>query len=271
MSILEQYMYTYERKSKSRWGKILWHAFCSKVKKSEIIKTEKGIMKKISFLLICLAFAFQLNAQDGNKKNIHRSQPWMVHGIAQDFELLDVWEYPISADKTKNQDFSYFLEVIQQPTKNSVSSYFSIRYWLARFLMALRLYLGDAFDLDENINSLPIPGSKETSVKDRLSTEDRKRFLTEMSGEGAQNLGIWRIVYLCENEMLAEHSNDTVHVLMHFGWIHKSGDYYTAQLAVYAKPRGELGRLYMQLIMPFRHLVIYPVMMKEVKKRWDNR
>lgn len=70
--------------------------------------------------------------------------------------------------------------------------------------------------------------------------------------------------------MLIELSNNTVHVLMHAGWVHKSGNYYTAQLAVYAKPRGILGEFYMKLIMPFRHMIVYPAMIEEVKKRWDT-
>ena len=30
-----------------------------------------------------------------------------------------------------------------------------------------------------------------------------------------------------------------------------------------------MGKLYMQLIMPFRQVIVYPTMMEEVKKRWD--
>jgi hypothetical protein len=56
---------------------------------------------------------------------------------------------------------------------------------------------------------------------------------------------------------------------MHLGWVHKYGNYYTAQLAVYAKPRGDFGEFYMQLIMPFRRVIVYPTMMEEVKKRWE--
>ncbi len=70
--------------------------------------------------------------------------------------------------------------------------------------------------------------------------------------------------------MLIELLNNTVHALMHAGWVHKSGNYYTAQLAVYAKPRGAMGELYMNLIMPFRREIIYPVLMEEVKKRWEE-
>jgi hypothetical protein len=225
-------------------------------------------MRRISFIFFSLALVFSGQTQNIHTKT-HNSHPWKVHEIAKDFELLDLWEFPILADKTRNQDFSLFLKIMQQLPKNSVTGFFSIRHLTARFLVFLRVYLGEMFGLDKNINSLPIPGSSETSIKERLSVEDQKRSLAETSEEGTQTEGIWRTVYLYENEMLTEHSNDTVHALMHFGWVHKYGNYYTAQLAVYAKPRGNLGDFYMKLIMPFRHVIVYPVMMEEVKKRWD--
>jgi SAM-dependent methyltransferase len=204
-------------------------------------------------------------------KKKHYSQPWKVHEIAQDFELLDVWEIPILADKTKDQDFSCFLEVMRSSALEDTYRFFSIRHLAARFLVALRMYLGETFDLDKNINSLPIPGSYETSMRERLSAADLKKSLADSIGEGTQTEGIWRTVYLYENEMLTEHSNDTVHALMHLGWVHKYGNYYTAQLAVYAKPRGNFGEFYMQLIMPFRRVIVYPTMMEEIKKRWDTQ
>ena len=226
-------------------------------------------MRRASILIFSLAIVFFVHAQNIHKET-HYSHPWKVHEIAKDFELLDVWEFSILADKTQNHDFSFFLKVMQQSSKQSVRSYFSIKYLIARFLVSLRVFLGEMFGLDKNINSLPIPGSTETSIKDRLSVEDRKRSLVESSEERAQNNAIWRTVYLYENEMLTELSNDTVHTLMHLGWVHKSGNYSTAQLAVYAKPRGNLGIFYMKLIMPFRHVIVYPAMMEEVKKRWEE-
>jgi hypothetical protein len=227
-------------------------------------------MRRTSILICFLAIAFSVHAQIIHKKT-HYSHPWKVHEIAEDFELLDVWEFPILADKTQNQDFSLFLKVMQQPSKSSVRSYFSVKYLIASFLVILREFLGETFGLDKNLNSLPIPGCSETSLKERLSVEDLNRSLAEASGEGAPNEGTWKTVYLYENEMLIELSNNTVHALMHAGWVHKYGNYFMAQLAVYAKPRGNLGEFYMNLIMPFRHTIIYPVLMEEVKKRWEER
>jgi SAM-dependent methyltransferase len=202
-------------------------------------------------------------------KKKHLSYPWKVHSIAQDFELLDVWEIPILADIAKNQDLSTFRKAMQGSAPGNARSLFSIRYLIARFLVALRVYLGEMLALDKNVNSLPIPGREEISVKERLSIEDLKKSQPEFEGERDQTGDIWKTVYVYENELLTEHSNDTVHALMHVGWVHKYGNYYTARLAVYANPRGEFGEFYMQLIMPFRRAIVYPAMMVEAKKRWQ--
>ncbi|UCE38654.1 MAG: DUF2867 domain-containing protein [Thermoplasmata archaeon] len=207
--------------------------------------------------------------QEINNKS-HYSQPWKVHEIAQDFMLLDVWEYPILADNSKDQDFLFILKVIQQSPPDKVNRSVSIKFLAARLLISLRIYLGKILGLDKNINTLPIPGCQETSIKERLSIEDRKRSLSFSElGISESDNETWRVVYLYENEMLTELSIDVVHVLMHLGWVHKSGNFFTAQLAVYAKPRRMIGHLYLQLIMPFRRSIIYPALMEYVKNTWE--
>lgn len=237
-------------------------------------------MSRISVMLLCLTFlnsdhqinlyaAYQGGSETLNEK-IHRAQPWKVHDITRDFKLLDVWEFPILADITKDQGFSTFLKVLRQPHKISLNNVFSLRNLIAGSLISLRWYLGEIFGLDKKINSLPIPGCTETSVKERLSPGDQKRSLAELGEESEENPSGWRTVYRYDHEMLVELSNNTAHALMHLGWVHKYGNYFTAQLAVYVKPRGNLGALYMKLIMPFRRLIIYPTLLEEVKSRWED-
>lgn len=237
-------------------------------------------MRRISVYFLCLVVltsghsiniygAHQEGSETLNKKT-HRSQPWKVHEITKDFELLDVWEFPILADKTKNQDFPYFLEVMRQPPKKSIGSYFSLRNLIARFLIIFRAYFGKILGLDTKSDSLPIPGCAETSIAERLSPRDLERSLAKPEEEDSESQSGWRIAYLYEEELLIELSNNTVHALAHLGWIHKTGNFYSAQLAVYSKPRGDFGALYMKLIMPLRRLFVYPSLMDEVKSRWDS-
>jgi hypothetical protein len=41
-------------------------------------------------------------------------------------------------------------------------------------------------------------------------------------------------------------------------------------MAVYVKPNGRLGSAYMAAIKPFRHLIVYPQMMRELERRWRD-
>jgi hypothetical protein len=202
-------------------------------------------------------------------KKKHYSQPWKVHKIAKDFKLLDVWEFPILADNSKNQDLSLFLKVVQNRQKYDLKNGVSFRLLMAGVLVVLRNFMSKIFSIDKDVNTLPIPGCKETSLRERLSREDQKENLAEPEIKGDEKERGFRAVYLYENECLWELSNNTVHALMHFGWVHKYDDYFTAQLAVYAKTRGWLGRVYMKLIMPFRRHIIYPAMMDYVKAKWE--
>jgi SAM-dependent methyltransferase len=236
-------------------------------------------VRKILVLFLCLIcifsghsvnlFSAYQEASEPLNVKTHCAQPWKVHDIAKDFELLDVWEFPILADKSKGQDFSFFLEILQQRPKVKVRSFLSLRTLISRSLVLIRWLLGEILGLDKQVNTLPIPGCKETSLKDRLSAEERKRSVAKIADEAGNNKFAWRTVYLYENEMLTELSNETAHALMHLGWIHKTGNFHTAQLAVYSKPRGDSGAFYMKLIMPFRRLFVYPALMDEVKTRWD--
>ena len=46
---------------------------------------------------------------------------------------------------------------------------------------------------------------------------------------------------------------------------------YRGQMAVYVKPNGVLGRLYMAAIRPFRHLGVYPPMLRQLGREWRAR
>ena len=40
-------------------------------------------------------------------------------------------------------------------------------------------------------------------------------------------------------------------------------------MAVLVKPNGLLGTGYMAAIRPFRHLIVYPPMLREIGRRWQ--
>jgi hypothetical protein len=54
-------------------------------------------------------------------------------------------------------------------------------------------------------------------------------------------------------------------------WVEVDEGRYQGRMAVYVKPRGAFGRFYMALIKPARYWVVYPALMREVERAWDER
>jgi hypothetical protein len=182
----------------------------------------------------------------------HLDQPWRVHQLAADFELLDVWEFAID----DQPDLDHLFEVIRGGFLGSDDRVVSA-------LVSLRAALGRWFGWDREV-ARPILGCVETSISERLTKEDRKLTSTTPGTIGASELEGLRHVYSFEREALLEISNATIHGLLHLSWPHSS----RPRLAVYVKHRGVSSRIYMAMISPFRHLFVYPALVEHVARRW---
>jgi hypothetical protein len=55
---------------------------------------------------------------------------------------------------------------------------------------------------------------------------------------------------------------------MHVGWVPDGNGGYRGQMAVLVKPNGRLGSAYMAAIRPFRHLIVYPPLMRLIGRTW---
>jgi hypothetical protein len=75
-------------------------------------------------------------------------------------------------------------------------------------------------------------------------------------------------LYQLEDEWAAEMANRTVHTVMHIGWVPDGAGGHRGQMAVLVKPNGLFGRVYMALIAPLRHRVVYPTMLAAIGRRW---
>lgn len=183
----------------------------------------------------------------------HLARPWRVHALAPDFELLDVWRF---GSRGRADDFPAFVR-----TMAAMDRVVAQTNWATRALFGVRLALGKVFGWDRVRPPLPIPGCVEHSIVARLQGDvDR----TAPRSDAA-----FHPVYEDARESLAEISNSTVHALMHLGWIELDGGEFAPQMAVYVKHRGMFGRFYMRLIAPFRHLVVYPSLMRAVDRSWS--
>ena len=78
-------------------------------------------------------------------------------------------------------------------------------------------------------------------------------------------------LYLLGDEFAAEIANQTVHGVLHLGWVPDGTGGYRGQLAVLVKPNGLLGTGYLAAIMPFRRLAVYPLMMRNLARQWRDR
>ena len=195
----------------------------------------------------------------------HECRPARIHDLVPDFTLEDVWALPTIGGP---DDFEALLDLVSSfdPTKADSRP--------ARFLWNLRDRLGSWLDLGEiskpvdeqESGALPIPGSAETSLRDRLPPD------LQGGGEGVAIDPLPFVpLYRTECEAAAEISNRTVHGVAHLAWVQRDDGRYEGRMAVYVKPRGAFGRAYMALIKPFRYLVVYPALMREVERAWRNR
>ncbi len=57
-----------------------------------------------------------------------------------------------------------------------------------------------------------------------------------------------------------------MHGVLHLGRVPDGAGTYRAQMAVLVKPNGLFGNAYMAAIRPFRHLIVYPALMREFER-----
>jgi hypothetical protein len=176
----------------------------------------------------------------------HTSRPWRIHEVAPDFRLEDVWALPGTGGPDD------FLRVVQgfassDPSEGSGAS---------RALFALRWKLGELFGWDEEDDGI---GSRVPTLRDRLPLDLREG----PSGPDFTALP-FNSLYLTDDEFAAEVANRTMHGVLHLGRVPDADGGYRAQLAVLVKPNGLLGRAYMVAIRPFRHLIVYPAMLRRM-------
>ena len=182
----------------------------------------------------------------------HTSRPWRIHEILPDFRLEDVWALPTSG---RADEFPILVEgfATADPAKTLPHA--------ARALWSLRWKLGDLFGLDDPDSGI---GPRVTTLRKRLPDDLRGAVGPEFDSLPFTSL------YLTDEEFAAEIANQTMHGVLHLGWV-AEGDSYRGQMAVYVRPNGLLGNAYMAAIKPFRHLVVYPQMFRAMERRWHER
>jgi Protein of unknown function (DUF2867) len=182
----------------------------------------------------------------------HTCRPWRIHELTRDFRLEDVWALPTPGGP---HDFPRLVEGIASGDPSDSSSR------VARALFAIRWKIGELLGWDSPDASL---GSRVPTLRDRLPADLRE-------GRSGPDMPRFSSLYLLDDEWAAEIVNRTVHGVMHIGWVADGAGGYRGQMAVLVRPNGLLGTAYMVAIKPFRYLIVYPPLMREIGREWRAR
>jgi hypothetical protein len=187
----------------------------------------------------------------------HESRRWRIREIAPDFTLEDAWALPAHG---RAEDFDALLELMTSGDPASDASA------ATRLLWCVRWQLGRLLGWDDAASKLPIPGTQETSLAERLP-DDLRDTVADVNFASLPFAPLYRT----DGEFAAEISNQTVHGVLHLSWVDTGQGEYEGRMAVYVKPRGLLGKGYMALIRPFRHAIVYPALMRQIERAWSAR
>jgi Protein of unknown function (DUF2867) len=181
----------------------------------------------------------------------HTSKPWRIHELTRDFRLEDVWALPVRGSL---EEFPLLVEhfAAGDPAESPSP--------VVRALFALRWKLGELLGWDDPDAGA---GSRVGSLRDRLPADLR----AVPVGPDFESLP-FSSLYLLDDEWAAEIANETMHGVLHVGLVPDGSGSYGAQMAVLVRPNGRLGEVYMTAIRPFRHLIVYPGLMRQVEREW---
>jgi hypothetical protein len=187
-------------------------------------------------------------------ESAHTSRPWRIHELTGDFEVEDVWALPTPGGP---DDFHFLVEgfAAGDPSRSGSAP--------VRALFAIRWKVGELLGWDRQDSGI---GSRVPTLRDRLPADLRE------AGPGPSFDGLpFSPLYLLDDELAAEVANRTMHGVLHLGWVPDGAGGYRGQMAVLVKRNGLLGSAYMAAIRPFRHLLVYPHMLRDIGRRWDRR
>ena len=186
-------------------------------------------------------------------EDAHFSRPWRIHELTPDFRLEDVWALPTPGGP---DDFPRLMELARSldPAQSSSTA--------VRALFAIRWKVGGLLGWDDEDTGL---GSRVPTLRDRLPADLRDG----PTGPEPDALPFTPL-YLTDDEFAAEIANDTMHGVLHLGWVADGAGGHRGQMAVLVKPNGRLGTAYMAAIAPFRHLIVYPRVMREFGRAWEQ-
>jgi len=185
-----------------------------------------------------------------------RSLGLEVHGILSDVPLHDVSAIDLPGGGA-GRTISDVRSLIAGQNLRAVNP-------AVRVLVALRARVGRLFGWDSEIHT--IHKHLDASYIHRLSRDVKRRSaLAPGSPDGRLHL-----LYVLERESLAEFRNATVHALFAVA-LTETLVGYRLYWGVYVQPVSRLTPLYMALIDPFRRFIVYPAVLRRIRRAWAER
>jgi hypothetical protein len=182
----------------------------------------------------------------------HTDRPWRIHELARDFRIEDVWALPTPGGPG---DFPALVAAAAALDPEAGAP------WYVRALFAIRWKVGGVLGWDAQATGL---GARVPTLADRLPAE-----LRASPAPVPESLPFTPL-YMTDDEWAGEIANQTVHAVLHLSWVPDGEGGHRGQMAVLVKPNGALGELYMAAITPFRHLLVYPQLIRAIGRRWDR-
>jgi Protein of unknown function (DUF2867) len=180
----------------------------------------------------------------------HLGRPWRIHELTPDFVLEDVWALPTPGGP---DDLPRLVELVATADPEGGSSK------IVGALFALRWKLGALFGWDDEKDGV---GGRVPTLRDRLPQDLRAR------PAGPAPKLPFEPLYETHDEWAAEIANRTMHGVIHLGWVADGRGGHRGQMAVLVKRNGRLGAAYMAAIKPFRHRIVYPLLLRDLERRW---
>ena len=177
--------------------------------------------------------------------------PLRVHDFLAGVPLHDVWAIDLPRMRS-GITLDEFLRVAgEHPFTPSP---------VVRALLSIRLFVGRLLGWDREPNARV----RETFAA-RLTAADRSRSLAP----AGTREGHFRIVYRFENEQLLELLNRTAHAAALSALVETRAAY-RFYFGVYVQSVGRLTPVYMRLIDPFRKWIVYPSLLRSVRRTWNR-
>jgi uncharacterized protein DUF2867 len=177
--------------------------------------------------------------------------PLRVHDFLAGVPLHDVWAIDLPGGRSG---------ITLDQFSRTASTCLCTPPPLVRALLNIRLFIGRRLAWDRE----PAATAWE-SFATRMTTDDRSRSLAP----AGTREGLFRVVYRFENEQLLELINRTAHAAALSALV-ETANTYRFYFGVYVRSVSRFTPIYMALIDPFRKLVVYPSLLRNVRAKWSK-